>query len=97
MSDLISLSEWFSTMNTSTLVTAPGWVGVRAAGEVGEVARVAVPLVAPAATGLLLDDAPADGVLLAVEHPDPPRATMATSAPPLRIRATSMRPVKRKR
>jgi len=72
--DFIWPSEWFSTMNTNTLVTAPEPAVARA--DVGADVGVATLLWA----GWVLDDAATGDVVLAVEHPDKPRARIKTSA-----------------
>src|SRR5665254_5381 len=77
MRDVIWLSERFSSMKTSTLVTAPGRATVGAAVDVG----VAVCVVAPATFGGELDDVGPAG-LFAVEHPDATRARRPDSAAP---------------
>jgi len=74
--DFIWPSEWFSTMNTNTLVTAPEPAVARADVGVGVGVRVAALLWA----GWVLDDAATGDVVLAVEHPDKPRARIKTSA-----------------
>jgi hypothetical protein len=61
-------------MNTNTLVTAPEPAVARA--DVGVGVGVAALLWA----GWFLDDAATGDVVLAVEHPDKPRARIKTSA-----------------
>lgn len=91
ISDFISLTEWFSATNTSTLVTGPGRMGARAVFDVGAV----VCDVAPAVFGRAPEDAGTDGDLLAVEQPDAANASTQATAAPWTIRAISMPPVKR--
>src|ERR1019366_3680345 len=79
MSDLISLSEWFSSTNTSTLVTALE--------RVGATPGVDVCVVVFAGVGWALDLGATGGVLLGVEQPDAPRARTQASAAPRTIRS----------
>jgi hypothetical protein len=71
-------------MNTNTLVTAPGAAVARAGRGVGVGAGVGTGVGVRVGTllwaGWVLDDAATGDVVLAVEHPDKPRATIKTSA-----------------
>jgi hypothetical protein len=67
-------------MNTNTLVTAPGAAVARAGLGVGVGAGVGVRVGTLLWAGWVLDDAATGDVVLAVEHPDKPRATIKTSA-----------------
>jgi hypothetical protein len=91
--DLIWLSEWFSWTNTRTFVTAPA----RAGASADVVVCVVVGADVSAVPGWAPEDATADGVLPAVEHPDTTAARVHARATTRTIRSTSMRPVKRTR
>jgi hypothetical protein len=67
-------------MNTNTLVTATGAAVARAGLGVGVGAGVGVRVGTLLWAGWVLDDAATGDVVLAVEHPDKPRATIKTSA-----------------
>ena len=82
MSAFISVSEWFSSTNTSTLVTALERVGATAGVGVCAAVFAGVGVCAAlfAGVGWARDVAPTWGVPPAVEHPHTPSARMPTRA-----------------
>ena len=95
ISAFISPSEWFSSTNTRTLVTAPGRPDAGAP-VVVVVARVAARVVA--VSRCRLDDAVTVGVGVGVvAHPTRPTAIAQAVAEVAATRRVLMHPVKRKR